>query len=435
VIERITIAEAARHAGETVEIPGWLYNLRKSGKIVFPLLRDGTGLMQCVGVKSALPEAVFETIKDLTQESSIIFTGKIRADQRAPGGYEMDIESVEVVQRVPESDPYPITPKEHGVDFLMDHRHLWLRSQRQHAIARVRHEVIRAVRDYFDSHGFTLVDTPIFTPAACEGTTTLFEVDYFEDDKAYLTQSGQLYNEATAMAFGKVYCFGPTFRAEKSKTRRHLTEFWMVEPEMAYATLEDVKRVGEELILFIVGRVLENRCPELKALERDVSKLEAIRAPFPRISYDEAVKTLQSKGSEIQWGGDFGGTDETLISQDYDCPLIVDRFPTAIKAFYFQPDTERPEVALGVDILAPEGYGEIIGGGQRIHDAELLLKRIEEHHLPKEAFDWYIDLRKYGTVPHGGFGMGIERCVAWICGTEHIRETIAFPRMLYRLRP
>jgi len=435
VIERITIAEAARHAGETVEIPGWLYNLRKSGKIVFPLLRDGTGLMQCVAVKSALPEAVFETIKDLTQESSAIFTGKIRADERAPGGYEMDVESVEVVQRVPESDPYPITPKEHGVDFLMDHRHLWLRSQRQHAIARVRHEVIRAVRDYFDSHGFTLVDTPIFTPAACEGTTTLFEVNYFDDDKAYLTQSGQLYNEATAMAFGKVYCFGPTFRAEKSKTRRHLTEFWMVEPEMAYATLEDVKRVGEELILFIVGRVLENRCPELKALERDVSKLEAIRAPFPRISYDEAVKTLQSKGSEIQWGGDFGGTDETLISQDYDRPLIVDRFPTAIKAFYFQPDTERPEVALGVDILAPEGYGEIIGGGQRIHDAELLLKRIEEHHLPKEAFDWYIDLRKYGTVPHGGFGMGIERCVAWICGTEHIRETIAFPRMLYRLRP
>jgi asparaginyl-tRNA synthetase len=435
VIERITIAEAARHAGETVEIPGWLYNLRKSGKIVFPLLRDGTGLMQCVAVKSALPEAVFETIKDLTQESSAIFTGKIRADQRAPGGYEMDVESVEVVQRVPESDPYPITPKEHGVDFLMDHRHLWLRSQRQHAIARVRHEVIRAVRDYFDSHGFTLVDTPIFTPAACEGTTTLFEVNYFDDDKAYLTQSGQLYNEATAMAFGKVYCFGPTFRAEKSKTRRHLTEFWMVEPEMAYATLEDVKRVGEELILFIVGRVLENRCPELKALERDVSKLEAIRAPFPRISYDEAVKTLQAKGSEIQWGGDFGGTDETLISQDYDRPLIVDRFPTAIKAFYFQPDAERPEVALGVDILAPEGYGEIIGGGQRIHDAELLLKRIEEHHLPKEAFDWYIDLRKYGTVPHGGFGMGIERCVAWICGTEHIRETIAFPRMLYRLRP
>jgi len=295
--------------------------------------------------------------------------------------------------------------------------------------------VIKAVRDYFDSHGFTLVDTPIFTPAACEGTTTLFQVDYFEDDKAFLTQSGQLYNEATAMAFGKVYCFGPTFRAEKSKTRRHLTEFWMVEPEMAYATLEDVKRVAEELIVFIVGRVLENRREELKRLERDVAKLEAIQAPFPRMSYDEAIRILQSKGSEIQWGGDFGGTDETLLTDDQQRPLMVDRYPTEIKAFYFQPDPERPEVVLGVDVLAPEGYGEIIGGGQRIHDPELLLKRIEEHQLPKEAFDWYIDLRKYGTVPHGGFGMGIERCVAWICGLEHIRETIAFPRMLYRLRP
>ena len=432
---RITIREAGNHAGETVEIPGWLYNLRKSGKIVFPLLRDGTGLMQCVAVKSALPEAVFETIKNLTQESSLKLTGKIRADERAPGGYEMDVENVDVVQRVAEEDPYPITPKEHGVDFLMDRRHLWLRSQRQHAIIGVRHEIIRAVRDYFDSHGFTLVDTPVFTPAACEGTTSLFEVNYFDDEKAYLTQSGQLYNEATAMAFGKVYCFGPTFRAEKSKTRRHLTEFWMVEPEMAYATLEDVKRVAEELILFVVGRVLENRQVELKTLERDVTKLHAIRAPFPRMSYDEAVRILQTKGSEIQWGGDFGGTDETLVSQDFDRPLLVDRYPTAIKAFYMQPDPERPEVALGVDVLAPEGYGEIIGGGQRIHDPELLLRRIEEHHLPREAFEWYIDLRKYGTVPHAGFGMGIERCVAWICGLEHVRETIAFPRMLYRLRP
>jgi asparaginyl-tRNA synthetase len=317
----------------------------------------------------------------------------------------------------------------------MDRRHLWLRSQRQHAIIGVRHEIIRAVRDYFDSHGFTLVDTPVFTPAACEGTTTLFEVNYFDDEKAYLTQSGQLYNEATAMAFGKVYCFGPTFRAEKSKTRRHLTEFWMVEPEMAYATLEDVKRVAEELILFVVGRVLDNRQAELKTLERDIAKLHAIRAPFPRMSYDEAVRILQTKGSEIQWGGDFGGTDETLVSQDFDRPLQVDRYPTAIKAFYMQPDPERPEVALGVDVLAPEGYGEIIGGGQRIHEPELLLRRIEEHHLPREAFEWYIDLRKYGTVPHAGFGMGIERCVAWICGLEHVRETIAFPRMLYRLRP
>jgi asparaginyl-tRNA synthetase len=432
---RIAIADASRHAGETVEIAGWLYNLRKSGKIVFPILRDGTGLMQCVAVKSALPEAVFDTLKNLTQESSLVVTGKMRAEQRAVGGFEMDVEGVEVVQRVAETDAYPITPKEHGIDFLMDHRHLWLRSQKQHAVLKVRAEVIRAVRDYFDSHGFTLVDTPIFTPAACEGTTTLFEVDYFEHDKAYLTQSGQLYNEAAAMAFGKVYCFGPTFRAEKSKTRRHLTEFWMVEPEMAYATLEDVKSLAEDFLVFIVGRVLENRREELKTLERDVSKLEKILAPFPRISYDEAVKTLQSRGSEIQWGGDFGGTDETILTQDQERPLMVDRFPTEIKAFYFQPDAERPELALGVDVLAPEGYGEIIGGGQRIHDYDLLVKRIEEHKLPKQAFDWYLDLRKYGSVPHAGFGMGIERCVTWICGIDHLRETIAFPRMLYRLRP
>jgi asparaginyl-tRNA synthetase len=431
----IRIADAGRHVGETVAIDGWLYNLRRSGKIAFPIVRDGSGLMQCVAVKANLPEELFEAIKNLTQESSIVVTGKIRAEQRAPGGFEMDIEGLRVVQRVSESDPYPITPKEHGTDFLMDHRHLWLRSQRQHAIIRVRHEIIKAVRDYFDSNGFTLVDTPIFTPAACEGTTTLFEVDYFEDAKAYLTQSGQLYNEATAMAFGKVYCFGPTFRAEKSKTRRHLTEFWMVEPEMAYATLEDVKALAEGMLTYIVGRVLENRREELKRLERDVSKLEKIQAPFPRMSYDDAVKILQAKGSEIQWGGDFGGTDETILTEDQERPMMVDRFPAEIKAFYFQPDPVRPEVVMGVDVLAPEGYGEIIGGGQRIHDYDLLLKQLEEHHLPKEAFDWYLDLRKYGTVPHGGFGMGIERCVAWICGLEHIRETIAFPRMLYRLRP
>ena len=434
-MNRITIEQAGRHAGETVVIPGWLYNLRKSGKIAFPILRDGTGIIQCVAVKSQLPEALFEIIKDLTQESSIIVTGKVRAEARAPGGYELDVENLEVVQRVPESDPYPITPKDHGIDFLMDHRHLWLRSRRQHAILRVRHEVIRAIRDYFDDHGFTLLDTPIFTPAACEGTTTLFEVNYFDDEKVYLTQSGQLYNEATAMAFGNVYTFGPTFRAEKSKTRRHLTEFWMVEPEMAYATLDDVKRVAEELVLFVVGRVLENRRAELATLERDVSKLEAVQAPFPRISYDQAVEALKKKGSEIQWGGDFGGTDETLLGEDYDRPLMVDRYPTAIKAFYMQPDPDRPEVALGVDVLAPEGYGEIIGGGQRVHDLDLLLRRIEEHKLPAEAFNWYIDLRKYGSVPHGGFGMGVERCVAWICGLEHVRETIPFPRMLYRTRP
>ena len=433
--ERITIAEAALHVGETVEIPGWLYNLRKSGKIVFPILRDGTGLIQCVALKSALPEDVFEELKHLTQESSLIVRGAIRAEARAPGGYELDVEGVTIIQKVSESDPYPITPKDHGVDFLMDHRHLWLRSQRQHAIIRVRHTVIKAVRDYFDSHGFTLVDTPIFTPAACEGTTTLFEVNYFDDDKAYLTQSGQLYNEANAMAFGKVYCFGPTFRAEKSKTRRHLTEFWMVEPEMAYADLDEIKRVAEEMVVYVVGRVLDQRREELKILERDVTKLEAVHGPFPRMSYDDAVKNLQANGSDIRWGSDFGGTDETILTQQFDRPIMVDRFPTVIKAFYMAPDPDRPEVALGVDVLAPEGYGEIIGGGQRIHDPELLLKRIEEHQLPREAFEWYIDLRKYGTVPHGGFGMGIERCVAWVCGLEHVRETIAFPRMLYRLRP
>jgi asparaginyl-tRNA synthetase len=340
-----------------------------------------------------------------------------------------------VVQRVPESDPYPIAPKEHGIEFLLEHRHLAIRGQRAHAILGIRHEVVKAVRDYFDSHGFTLVDTPIFTPSACEGTTTLFEVDYYDGNKAYLTQSGQLYNEADAMAFGKVYCFGPTFRAELSKTRRHLREFWMVEPEMAYATLEDVKRTAEELLIFIAGRVLENRREELKRLERDVSKLEAIQAPFDRITYDEAIEILHGKGSAIQWGDDFGGTDETLLAENRGKPVMVDRFPASFKAFYFQPAPDRSDVVLGVDVIAPEGYGEIIGGGQRIHDLDLLLKRIEEHHLPKEAFQWYIDLRKYGSVPHGGFGMGIERCVAWMCGIEHIRETIAFPRTLYRWQP
>jgi asparaginyl-tRNA synthetase len=432
---RITIAEAARHVGELVRIPGWLYNLRESGKILFPLLRDGTGILQCVAVKAHLPEPVFEAIRDLTQESSIILTGTVRAEPRAPGGYELEVADLEVVQRVPESDPYPITPKEHGIEFLLDRRHLWIRSRRQHAILRIRHEVVRAIRDYFDSHGFTLADTPIFTPAACEGTTTLFEVNYFDHDKVYLTQSGQLYNEATAMAFGKVYTFGPTFRAERSKTRRHLTEFWMVEPEMAYATLEDVKQVAEELIVFVVGRVLQNRRAELATLERDISKLEAVQPPFPRISYDEAVSLLQSKGSGIRWGDDFGGDEETLLSQSFDRPVMIDRYPASVKAFYMQPDPERPEVVLGVDVLAPEGYGEIVGGGQRIHDLELLLRRLEEHHLPREAFEWYIDLRKYGTVPHAGFGMGLERCVAWICGLDHVRETIPFPRMLYRTRP
>ncbi len=434
-MKRITISSSAQHLGEPVEIAGWLYNLRSSGKICFPQVRDGSGIMQCVAVKSQLPEAVFDALKKLTQESSVIIRGKIRAESRAPGGFEMDVEDATVMQRVAEETPYPISLKEHGPEFLLDHRHLWIRSRRQHAILRVRHEVIKAVRDYFDSNGFTLVDTPIFTPAACEGTTTLFEVNYFEDEKVYLTQSGQLYNEATAMAFGKVYTFGPTFRAEKSKTRRHLTEFWMVEPEMAYATLDDVKQVAEELICFIVDRVLANRRAELAILERDVAKLEAIKPPFPRISYDEGVAILKRKGSNIEWGGDFGGTDETLLSEEFDRPILVDRYPSEIKAFYFEPDPNRPEVALGVDVLAPEGYGEIIGGGQRIHDLDLLMKRIDEHQLPREAFEWYLDLRRFGSVPHAGFGMGIERCVTWMTGIDHLRETIAFPRMLYRTRP
>jgi asparaginyl-tRNA synthetase len=432
---KIRISEAGRYEGQRVQIQGWLYNLRKSGKIVFPIVRDGSGMIQCVAVKSNLPEEVFETLKGLTQESSLEVTGTLRAEPRAAGGYELDVSDVHVLQRVSEEHPYPITPKEHGVDFLMDHRHLWLRSKRQHAAIRVRHQVIKSIRDYLDSHGFTLVDTPIFTPAACEGTTTLFEVDYFEDEKVYLTQSGQLYNEANIMAFGKVYCFGPTFRAEKSKTRRHLTEFWMVEPEMAYADLEEVKRVAEEMVVYLVGRVLEERKEDLKVLERDTAKLEKVTAPFPRMSYDEAVKILQSKGSEIQWGSDFGNTDETLLTQDYDRPVMVDRYPSEIKAFYFAPDEHRPEVALGVDVIAPEGYGEIIGGGQRIHDLSLLEKRLADHNLPREAFEWYLDLRRFGSVPHGGFGMGVERFVAWMCGLEHVRETIPYPRMLYRTRP
>jgi asparaginyl-tRNA synthetase len=434
-MRRITISRAAAHLGEPVELAGWLYNLRRSGKICFPQLRDGTGIMQCVAVKSQLPEDVFETLKNLTQESSLLVRGKIRAEPRAPGGFEMDVEDVQVVQRVDESTPYPISLKDHGPDFLLDHRHLWIRSRRQHAVLRIRHEVVKAVRDYFDSNGFVLCDTPIFTPAACEGTTTLFEVNYFDDEKVYLTQSGQLYNEATAMAFGKVYTFGPTFRAEKSKTRRHLTEFWMVEPEMAFATLDDVKTVAEEMICFVVGRVLENRRADLAMLERDVSKLERVKAPFPRISYDEAVQVLRRKGSAIEWGGDFGGTDETLLSEDFDRPLMVDRYPSQVKAFYFQPDPQRPELALGVDVIAPEGYGEIIGGGERIHDLGLLQRRLEEHKLPPDAFEWYLDLRRFGSVPHAGFGMGIERCVTWLTGIDHLRETIPFPRMLYRTKP
>ena len=430
----VEIRHLSEHLGEEVTLQAWLYNLRESGKLLFPLFRDGTGIVQGVVVKNAVAPETFEAVRSLTQESSVRVTGKVRADKRAPGGFEMDVSGVDVLQRVPPETAYPITPKEHGIEFLMDHRHLWLRSTRQRAILGVRHEIIRAVRDFFDDRGFTLVDTPIFTPSACEGTTTLFEVNYF-DDKAYLTQSGQLYNEAAAMAVGKTYCFGPTFRAEKSKTRRHLTEFWMVEPEVAFAHLDDVMKLGEELVASVIARVLENRRAELQILERKIENLEKVQLPFPRVSYDDAVKILQGKGSEIQWGGDFGGADETLLSEGFERPILVHRYPSQIKAFYMAPDAARPEVALCVDMLAPEGYGEIIGGGERLADIALLEQRLAEHQLPREAFEWYLDLRRYGTVPHSGFGMGIERVVAWICGLEHVRETIPFPRMLYRLKP
>ena len=435
-----TIAEIGKHEGQPITIRGWLYNLRESGKLLFPQFRDGSGIIQGVVPKNAVTPEVFDAVKTLTQESSVIVEGKVRADKRAPGGYELDVVNVQVVQRVPESSPYPITPKEHGTDFLMEHRHLWVRSQRQASILRVRAEIIKAARDFFDERGFTLTDPPIITPAACEGTTTLFPVDYFEE-QAYLTQSGQLYVEATAMALGKVYSFGPTFRAEKSKTRRHLTEFWMVEPEVAYATLDDVMELAEGLISFIVQRCLEKRRTDLQTIGRDVSKLEKIVPPFPRISYDDAVKNLQeghAKGaleSKFEWGGDLGSPDETYLSAQFDKPVMVHRYPAKVKAFYMEPDPQRPELALCVDVLAPEGYGEIIGGSQRMASHELLLQRIHEHGLPEEAFKWYLDLRKFGSVPHGGFGMGIERAVAWICGLEHVRETIPFPRMLYRLYP
>jgi len=431
---RIEVRNVSAFVGQQVTIAGWLYNLRTSGKIIFLLIRDGTGLIQAVVVKNAVSPEVFERAQKLTQESSLQLTGRLRADQRAPGGFELEVSALEIFQLVPVDNPYPITPKEHGVEFLMDHRHLWLRSTRQRAILGVRHEIIRAARDFFDDRGFTLVDTPILTPSACEGTTTLFEVNYF-GDKAYLTQSGQLYNEAAAMAVGKTYCFGPTFRAEKSKTRRHLTEFWMVEPEVAFAGLDDICNLAEELVAFVVKRVLERRRSELQTLQRKIENLERISLPFPRLSYDDAVKFLQEKGSEIRWGGDFGGTDETLISERYDRPVLVTRYPSEVKAFYMAPDPQRPEVALCVDLLAPEGYGEIIGGGERLADYDLLLRRIEEAKLPRQAFEWYLDLRRYGTVQHAGFGMGIERVVAWICGLEHVRETIPFPRMLYRLAP
>ena len=426
------IENIGAHEGKTVTIKGWLHNRRSSGKIHFLVVRDGTGFLQVVMGKRDVDEATFTRADHLSQESAIIITGTVKAEPRAAGGYEMIASGLEVVN---EAHDYPITPKEHGVDYLMDRRHLWIRAERQTAILRVRHEIINAVRDFFNNQGFILADTPIFTPAACEGTTTLFPVEYFDDEKAFLTQSGQLYNEANAMALGKVYAFGPTFRAEKSKTRRHLTEFWMVEPEMAYADLNDVITLAEGLITSVVARVLDRRQRELKTLERDTSKLEAVKAPFPRLKYDEAAKILLDKGLPFAVGGDLGGTDETVLSQQFDRPVCVTHYPAAIKAFYMKPDPNEPDKALCVDVLAPEGYGEIIGGGQRLDDLDLLLQRIKEHELPQESFEWYLDLRRYGSVPHGGFGMGIERCVSWICGLEHVRETIPYPRMLYRIYP
>jgi asparaginyl-tRNA synthetase len=431
-MKHVYIDKIGEHVGETVTIKGWLHNRRSSGKIHFLVVRDGTGFLQVVMGKNDVPEHTFTAADHLSQESAVIVTGTVREDKRAKGGYELTANALDIVSAAVD---YPITPKEHGVDYLLDRRHLWIRAERQTAILRVRHEIIDAVRDFFNSQGFILADTPIFTPAACEGTTTLFPVQYFEDETAYLTQSGQLYNEANAMALGKVYAFGPTFRAEKSKTRRHLTEFWMVEPEMAYADLDDVIALAEGLITSIVARVLDKRRAELKVLERDLAKLEAVKAPFPRLHYDQAAKMLIDKGLPFQVGGDLGGTDETVLSEQFDRPVCVTHYPAAVKAFYMKPDPNQPDRALCVDVLAPEGYGEIIGGGQRLDDYDLLLQRIKEHDLPVESFEWYLDLRRYGSVPHSGFGMGIERCVTWICGLEHVRETIPYPRMLYRLYP
>ncbi len=436
-----TIATLAAHEGQTVTLEGWLYNLRSSGKLLFPTFRDGTGTIQGIVPKAAVPEALFETLKGLTLESSLRVTGRVRADARAPSGFELDVEGLEVVGRVPDETPFPISLKEHGIDFLMEHRHLWLRTPRQSAILRVRATIMRAAAAYFDDNGFVRTDPPILTPNACEGTSELFEMKYFDDDMAYLTQSGQLYVEATALALGKVYSFGPTFRAEKSKTRRHLTEFWMVEPEMAFAGLPELLILAEEYLTFIVKAVLAKHRGDLKVIGRDVTKLELIEAPFPRLSYEDAHTMLveahaAGKVESLHADGDdFGSPDETYISSQFDRPVMVHRYPAAIKAFYMAPDPEDSSKALCVDVLAPEGYGEIIGGSQRVDSYDLLKQRIEEHNLPLDAFQWYLDLRKYGTVPHCGFGMGIERVVAWICGLDHVRETIPFARTLNRIYP
>jgi asparaginyl-tRNA synthetase len=431
-MEIIRISDIKNYEGKEIEIKGWLYNKRSSGSIKFLIIRDGTGFIQATLLKSETKEELFNKIDTINYESSIKITGLVREEKRAPSGYEVLIKNVEIISIA--EDNYPISLKEHGIGFLMDYRHLWLRSPRQNAILRIRAEIIKSIRNFLDQNDFILIDSPILTPAACEGTTTLFETDYF-GEKAYLTQSGQLYNEASAMAFGKVYCFGPTFRAEKSKTRRHLMEFWMVEPEAAYVDLEENNKIQENMVTYIVKQVLENKKRELDLLERDLSKLEIIKVPFPRISYDEAIEILKKDGSKIEWGDDFGGEDETILSQKYEKPIFIHRYPIKCKAFYMKPDPQRPEVALCADLLAPEGYGEIIGGGQRIDDYNLLANQIKEHNLPRENYEWYLDLRRYGSVPHSGFGLGIERTVAWICGLNHVRETIPFPRMLNKIYP
>ena len=427
----VHVRDLGEHEGEEVSLRGWVYHERDIGKIRFLVMRDGSGYVQGVVVAKEVPPDVFETAGALTQESSFAMKGNVRKEPRAPGGYELNVTALEPLHV---ADEYPISPKEHGIDFLMDNRHLWLRSSRPHAVLRIRSEVCKAIRDFFHERGYVLIDSPIFTPAACEGTSTLFETDYF-GEKAYLTQSGQLYLEPACMAFGKVYCFGPTFRAEKSKTRRHLTEFWMVEPEVAFMDLEGLLDLSEEFLMFIIERVLDRRQEDLKTLERDISKLEAISRPFPRMTYDDAAALLKSKGADFQYGNDFGGTDETVLSELNASPLMVTHYPAATKAFYMQPDAESGEKALCVDVLAPEGYGEIIGGSQRIHDYDLLHERIREHGLPEEAFKWYLEIRKYGTVPHSGFGMGIERTLTWLCGVHHLRECIPYPRTLSRLYP
>jgi len=432
MIKHTYIKDLSKHVGESVTLKGWIYNKRSSGKVKFLILRDGTGYLQCIVFKGNVSEEIFELAESFSQETSFEVTGIVKEEKRAVGGYELDATDLKLIGS---SVDYPITPKEHGTEFLIDHRHLWIRSKRQAAILKVRHRIIKAIRDFFDERDFTLFDPPIITPNASEGTSTLFEMDYFDLGKAYLTQSGQLYGESGAMALGKIYTFGPTFRAEKSKTRRHLTEFWMVEPEMAFYDLEDDMDLAEEFLEYIVQTVLEDRKEELEILERDTSKLEKVLRPFPRVSYTEAVEILKSKGHEFTWGDDFGATDETIISEEFDRPVLVHRYPAEIKAFYMKRDPENPKVALAVDVLAPEGYGEIIGGSQREDDIDKMLSRIQQHNLPQNFFEWYLDLRRYGSVPHSGFGLGLERTVGWICGLEHVRETIPFPRMIYRNTP